>query len=188
MVCHPFTEGQRVGRYGRILGDLSSFIEGKKKIEQLTNFLATSEELARVEQNLITNAYALRNVRAFLLWSETLIGDGERSIEGGSMTVEHLLPNSPGKETYWRTRFPGPDWERYANQIGNLVLVSSRMNSNLARRDFPEKKEMVAKRIKAGWVITDKALENDDWGPKQIEQRTAELIKRATGIMKSKLA
>jgi hypothetical protein len=188
MLCFPFTEGQRVGRYGRILVDLSALVDGKKPPSALTNLTATTDELNRVEQNLMLNAYALRNVKAFLLWSETLVGDGGRSIEAGNMTVEHLLPNTPGSETYWISRFPGEKWEQYANQIGNLVLVSARMNGNLSRKDFIEKKAMVANRVKAGWIITDKALESTDWTSQVIEERGHELLKKAKTAMKNKVS
>lgn len=188
MLCFPFTEGQRVGRYGRILVDLSGFVDGKKTFADLTNLLASTDELKKVEQNLTIDAYALRNVKAFLLWSETLVGDGSRSIEAGNMTVEHLLPNTLGNEPYWLSRFPPPKWEECANQIGNLVLVSARMNGTLSRKDFPDKKAVVANRVKAGWIITDKALESSDWTPKQIEDRTRELVKRAKITMKPKLS
>jgi hypothetical protein len=42
--------------------------------------------------------------------------------------------------------------------------------------------------VKAGWIITDKALENDDWSPPQIDARNHDLIKRAKAAMKTKLA
>jgi uncharacterized protein with ParB-like and HNH nuclease domain len=188
MLCYPFTEGQRVGRYGRILTDLAELVDKKKKNNQASNLVATNDEIARVTQNLLTNAYSLRNIRAFLLWSETLVGDGARSIESGSMTVEHLLPNTPGRETYWLSRFPDQKWEEYSNNIGNLVLVSSRMNRDLARKDFPEKKKVVSKKLKNGWIITDQALEQTEWNAAHIEQRGKDLIHRATSVMKSKLS
>jgi hypothetical protein len=139
MLCTPFTEGHRVGRYGRILVELENLVIGKSAVDKMVNLYASDEELLRIEQILVSNAYALRNIRAFLLWSETLVGDGGRSIESGKMTVEHLLPQSVGKEEYWVERF-GNQWERYANQIGNLVLVSSRMNARLARRPFRKRR------------------------------------------------
>jgi hypothetical protein len=186
MLCAPFTEGQRVGRYGRILVELENLVIGKIAADKMIYLLAGDEELSRIEQNLFTNAYALRNIRAFLLWSETLVGDGERSIESEKMTVEHLLPQSVGQEEYWVDRF-GDKWQHYANHIGNLVLVSRRMNARLARRSFPDKKATIKKRVKAGWTITDQALENADWTPDLIENRGRELLRRARGAMRSPL-
>lgn len=188
MLCTPFREGQRVGRYGRILVELEDLVSGKRSIDKLVNILATDEELKTIQTNLETNAYELRNIRAFLLWSETLVGDGGRSIEAGKMTVEHLLPKTLGKEKYWTDRFTPKQWDTSANHIGNLVLASARMNNKLARKPFPEKKKTVKKHTKAGWIITDHVLDdNDDWTPKLIIERGAELLKRAKGAMSSKI-
>jgi hypothetical protein len=184
MLCTPFREGQRVGRYGRILVEFEEVASGKLPTDKIVNLKATPDELSKIEQNLFSDAYGLRNIRAFLLWSETLVGDGGRSIEAGKMTVEHVLPNKVGTETYWVGKF-GTDWERYANHIGNLVLVSSRMNNKLARKAFPDKKEIIKKRVKAGWIITDQALENDDWTPALVQDRGAQLLRRAKGMMTS---
>src|SRR5262249_20618655 len=144
--------------------------------DKMVNLLAGDEELSRVEQNLFTNAYALRNIRAFLLWSETLVGDGGRSIESWEMTMGHLLPPSVGQEKYWVDRFDDK-WQHYANHIGNLVLVSSRLNARLARRPFPDKKDVIKKRVKTGWIITDQAMDNADWTPDLIENRGRELLR-----------
>jgi len=186
MLCTPFTEGQRVGRYGRIIVELESLIAGSSP-DKLTNLSATDDELAKIEQNLQADAYSLRNIRAFLLWSETLVGDGGRSIESGKMTVEHLLPNKVGDEKYWQDRFPGDQWAKHANQIGNLVLVSSRMNSKMSRRSFPDKKKIIKKRVKGGWIITDQALENNDWIPGLVMGRSEDLLKRAKSAMRAKI-
>jgi uncharacterized protein with ParB-like and HNH nuclease domain len=186
MLCTPFTEGQRVGRYGRVLVEITEVLAKKKTFSELKNILCSGEELSRIEQNLVSDAYSLRNVRAFLLWSETLVGDGGRSIEAGKMTVEHLLPNKVGTEPYWTKQF-GREWETYSNHIGNLVLVSSKLNNDLGRRPFQEKKEIIKRRIKTGWVITDQALENEDWTPQLVKKRGEELIRRAKSIMKSRI-
>jgi hypothetical protein len=38
-----------------------------------------------------------------------------------------------------------------------------------------------------GWIITDQALDEEDWTPELIEKRGAELIRRAKGAMRSPL-
>jgi hypothetical protein len=62
------------------------------------------------------------------------------------------------------------------------------MNRDLARKDFPEKKKVVSKKLKNGWIITDQALEQTEWNAAHIEQRGKDLIHRATSVMKSKLS
>ncbi|MDX2205334.1 MAG: DUF262 domain-containing protein [Hyphomicrobiaceae bacterium] len=187
MLCVPFTEGQRVGRYGRIIAELDELVAGGLSPEKLTHINATEDEVAKMELNLAANAYELRNIKAFLLWSETLIGDGERSIESGPMTVEHVLPNVPGSEPYWLNRFPNGKWEELSNNIGNLCLVSSRMNAKLARRDFPAKVEIIQRRSRTGWALTDEITDSNDWTPAAISDRASRIIKRAKGVMTTQL-
>jgi hypothetical protein len=55
----------------------------------------------------------------------------------------------------------------------------------MARRSFPEKSEVIKRHVKAGWVVTDQALDQADWTPDKIEAHGKALLSRAKGAMQS---
>lgn len=55
-------------------------------------------------------------------------------------TVEHILPQTPGADGYWQTRFDETLQRKYRHDLGNLSLCLPEENSWLSNKPFPEKK------------------------------------------------
>ena len=102
-----------------------------------------------------------------------------------STSIEHILPQTPESD-YWKTAFSnylGTDnGSKIINSLGNLLLLSSSSeNSSLCNYSFPVKKEMSVQSkkfsYKDGSRSARKVAECDYWTPKEIFERTNELLK-----------
>jgi len=84
-------------------------------------------------------------------------------VDFDEMTIEHLASQR--------------DNGRRAGEIGNLILVNSKLNNKLASAAFPKKKEILRK-AKGQWV-PEEVLEAARWGEREIKRRTRALSERA---------
>ena len=90
------------------------------------------------------------------------------AIDPEKMTIEHLVPESPAK---------GPNLavEQVAS-IGNLILVTQKINNKLANKGFSDKKAI----LKSCNVWVDDVITNaQTWGPAEIQQRATLLAVEA---------
>jgi len=90
------------------------------------------------------------------------------SIEWERMTVEHLANQSirPGSSLK----------DEDVARIGNLLLVSEELNEDLKSKPFPEKMKILRG---SNMYLDDYLSKQQNWGRKQIEERTDDLAKIA---------
>lgn len=117
-------------------------------------FLASLERFARGEANceLVPNA------------------------EVSAVNLEHVLPETLSED--WK----GLNAEiagAYARRIGNLVLLSSKKNSELGNQGFAKKKATLAA---SEFVLTKEVGEADNWGPDEIDARQGKLAEMALKV------
>lgn len=90
------------------------------------------------------------------------------TIDYDAMTIEHLVPQSMRESKGYA--------DNQIGQLGNLLLVSSELNTKLSNKPFKDKKRILAE----NGIAVPKAIQSaDDWTGGDIEQRTAELAEKA---------
>lgn len=89
-------------------------------------------------------------------------------IDYDQMTIEHLASQNPkaGKSI----------GDEFVGQLGNLLLVDSHMNNELANKDFRRKKEIL--KSSKVWIDPD-IRKATAWGEKEISKRTKKMAKLA---------
>jgi uncharacterized protein with ParB-like and HNH nuclease domain len=92
----------------------------------------------------------------------------DKVIDYDLMTIEHILPQSEiGKNDIN---------EKDVGQIGNLILVPSKLNTELGKKNFLDKKRILESKN----VLLDEKVKNvTSWGKQQIEERTKWLAENA---------
>lgn len=110
------------------------------------------------------------------------LAGGLQSLPAADFTVEHILPQKPGRNSAWREWFPvAEERERCTNSIGNLVLVRRRQNENARNRELPDKLEIYFGGPDADVpAITAELNGISEWRPEHImarEQRLLTIIK-----------
>ncbi len=87
--------------------------------------------------------------------------------------MEHIYPQTPS----------GERWENHAalvNRLGNLTLLSRRLNVAIKNGDFATKKASAY--IHSDIVMTKELLAREAWDPAGIDERQAELSRWVSGI------
>lgn len=135
------------------------------------------EDFSQVE---ITNGplarYILRTV------NDELAGDTGVKTEDDpdKVNLEHILPKSI--PDHWKATFPDDERppEDYVHRLGNLTLLQKRLNTVVKNEDFEAKKAGAFD--ENPYEISQYILEQDIWGPDQIEERQRNLAAAAPSI------
>lgn len=140
-------------------------------------------ELSRDEQRLI--AFNLRTLHArsqlacklVLLRLNDLLAGEPQYLDPANFTVEHVLPQKPGRTSQWREWFPSAeDRERNTQSIGNLILVSRDENEQARNLDFDRKLEIYfGANPERQPLITREIAQTREWRAEAIREREERL-------------
>ena len=116
--------------------------------------------------------------RTLLLRLDSLLADRGARYEHATITVEHVLPRNPERNSQWLIDFPD-DEERteWTDRLANLVLLSRTTNSSALNHDFDRKKKVYFQ--KGGVVtfaLTSQVLNETEWTPDVLKRRQKMLI------------
>jgi hypothetical protein len=118
-----------------------------------------------------------RVVRYILCALEKQASGQEYSLVGESLSVEHVLPQSPGDG--WDA-FTDEEVEAMVYRLGNMTLLQSRANRDAGNATYAEKRELLEQ---SGFAISRKlAGENLVWNPERIAAHQAWMANQATAI------
>lgn len=154
-------------------GQSKSLAEVKKVLLNL--YPSNSEfELAFATKTLSETAMA----RLLLSELEThLSANAEKIASPDKLTLEHILPRSPGAGWPEALR-GGPEHDELVSRLGNLTLLTPESNSSLPD-DFAGKK-----RVYSGSAlhITRMVAEAEEWNEEAIDARQRELARHAVKV------
>ena len=141
-------------------------------------------ELARDELRNIQ--YNLRNLHArsqltcklvLLRLDDEMMGAMQRH-DPGSLTVEHVLPQKPSRNSQWRTWFPAADEREACTQsLGNLVLVTKDENDRARNLELARKQEVYFARGRDAALALTRDIDGlDAWQAPEILAREERLL------------
>jgi hypothetical protein len=97
------------------------------------------------------------------------------------VSIEHVLPQTVDKGSDWETLFPDEAKRKeWTHRIGNLVLLTRRINSSASNWDFKTKKEKYFQ-SKSGaitFALTLRVLQKDAWNLSTLEENQKVLIEK----------
>ncbi|WP_366870771.1 DUF1524 domain-containing protein [uncultured Ruegeria sp.] len=84
------------------------------------------------------------------------------------MTSHRLFHNPRRTQFRWglapkNSAFPQGIWQDDSNRIGNLLLVSGRTNTKMARKPFLEKVGYIGETCASSWIWAQDTLNEQDW-------------------------
>ena len=130
--------------------------------------------------------YGWRGLRYFLYEYETHLASGKGgspkvywSETDGADSIEHILPQYVGNQSYWQDRFDAETHEGYLHDIGNLTLTKG--NPSLGNKSFPDKRGNNGTKVycyaKSLLCEENEIAEKwDDWTKESINERRAMLL------------
>ncbi|MBA4155687.1 MAG: DUF262 domain-containing protein [Chitinophaga sp.] len=99
------------------------------------------------------------------------------SLDTDRVNLEHVLPSNPTSE--WTANFKPDELRAYQNRLGNLALMSSKMNSTIGNCSFSDKKELYRK---SSFNLTKSISEEGVWNKQAIENRQSIMADLAVKI------
>ena len=169
---------ERIDRFSK----LTAAIEAGRDLSSGESPLHLSpSEQARVYTHLggpFYESLAARARSAILLRLDAFLSDGSAEYEYQTVTVEHVLPQTPPAGSQWLDWFPEEDDRvSWVHRIGNLALLTRKKNSAASNYDFErKKKEYFFRKGISPFVITTQVLDKPEWTPDVVQQRQADLL------------
>lgn len=96
-------------------------------------------------------------------------------VDLSSLSVEHLMPQTPTKEWYEQLGVDEETYQRNVHRLGNLTLAAKRDNSIMQNKVWKYKNEILAGT--SHLKINEELINLDKWTIKSIDDRTSKLIK-----------
>ena len=107
-------------------------------------FMVTTEEILRI---LSSGIYGRGYGRYVLLKVDLAYhGHTTKFSPPETISIEHILPQTPDADSKWVSDFTGQDREKWTNRLGNLILLSRRKNTAQSNLDYLQKKEKYFKK------------------------------------------
>ncbi len=137
--------------------------------------LAVSRSEQQIVRSVLSQAnYAKRRYRLFLLMRINAAIEGDDVVEITSdATIEHVFPSKPAAGSRWDADFPETIASRYRSMLGNLTLLTETEQNKARNHDFDLKRRVLAG---SRFALSRRLAGHPAWGPKQIDQATAEMI------------
>lgn len=174
-----FDENDRIERHAKVLEEISADTATTGK---LASVLRSEKEKAYAKAVLMGDIYNLspKPKRTFvLLRLDQALSSGEARYDFETITVEHVLPQTPPDASEWVTWWPdAKEREQSVHRIGNLALLNRRQNSAAKNWDFDTKKSKYFQKKTGGspFQITSQVLKESTWTPIAFERRQAEAV------------
>lgn len=109
------------------------------------------------------SVYGRRFTRYLLVKLDYLYQDHAQRMAFESLSVEHVLPQTPADGSQWKKDFTDEQRKEWTDRLGNLVLISTTKNSSQGRSDYTEKKsKYFAKKINT-CPNSLRVLQNTQW-------------------------
>lgn len=97
------------------------------------------------------------------------------------ISIEHVLPQTVEKGSEWEKLFPDESIrDQWIHRVGNLVLLTRRINSSASNWDFKTKKDKYfqSKKGAATFALTLRVLQKGSWTLGDLEQNQKDLIEQ----------
>ena len=123
--------------------------------------------------------YGRRFARYILLKLDFLYHENNHKISIETISVEHILPQTPAKGSQWEKDFNDDERAEYTNMLGNLVLISKRKNSEQGRLDYKDKKEKYFKKVSSSCANSLRVMRDYDvWNVSSLQKNQNECVEK----------
>jgi hypothetical protein len=168
---------ERTSRYARVLTDVQ---QDKDLFVADSPLQLTDVEKQDISTTLDGDLYLEPKIRLYvLLRLDSELSKGQATYNYPTITVEHVLPQTPAPGSVWVQWFPTEDLrEKYTHRLGNLVLLPRRKNSEAQNFDFDVKKQKYFSSAKgvSSFALTSQVLKETNWTPGIVGNRQTQLL------------
>ena len=175
-------ENMRISRYAKVV----STIREDASIEDILATMDLTEYDRRIARMVLAGSFNQKEpirIPVLLRLDEHLSG-AIATYEVPIITVEHVLPRRPKDDSEWVRNFPDEKERKFwTERLGNLALLSRRINNQAGNYSFDKKKnEYFTNNGVTPFAITTSILQETEWTPEVVERRQRALFEAACKI------
>lgn len=122
--------------------------------------------------------YGRRFTRYLLLKLDYLYQDHSHRMTLDTLSVEHVLPQSPAEDSQWIRDFSEKDREEWTDRLGNLVLISTKKNTSQGRLDYVDKRAKYFKKAINTCPNSLRVLLSPKWTLSELQANHNEVVSR----------
>jgi hypothetical protein len=169
---------ERIERFSQLTAAVA---KGSNLAEDTSPLQLTSTDQFEVYAKLegaFYESFAARARTTILLRLDMLLSEGDAQYDYMTITVEHVLPQSPADGSSWLAWFPTEnDRIRWVHTLGNLALLTRKKNSAASNYEFERKKQSYfAQGGISPFVLTTQVLSQSQWTPTVVSERQKQLL------------
>lgn len=113
-------------------------------------------------------------LRSLMVRLEMAVQAGVPRVDRNDVSVEHILPVKPRKNSYWERQFSADArvQREYVQKLGNLALVPPSLNSSLGNKVYKTKRKLVCQAGAHSYFATAAVFaEHADWTKRIVDER-----------------
>ncbi|MEZ4919432.1 MAG: DUF262 domain-containing HNH endonuclease family protein [Saprospiraceae bacterium] len=165
------TPTTRIEGMNNIIKEIEDKAKNKEDVDFQIETLLTSEMFDFNESEFLMQikdgtVYGRRFARYLLRKVDFLLDEPlhtERRNSYSTMSVEHVLPQTPKEDSQWLVDFTQEQRNEWTHRLGNLVLISRRKNTSQGRLDFDEKKKKYFEKSIESFPNSLMVMQKPDW-------------------------
>jgi hypothetical protein len=176
MHIRRFDVTQRIERYGRVLGAIE---RGDDLRDAASPLQLEGPERKQTLDLLDGEIYTVTRLRLYvMLRLDSTLSSGGADYDHPTVTVEHVLPQSPKANSLWCGDFTEDERSYWVHRLANLVLLARKKNAEASNKDFQEKKRtyFTGRSGTSPFPLTTQVLQQSTWTPDVLRERQAELL------------
>lgn len=173
----------RIEKYGKVLSAIEIEEENPKLLEESLSL--SDEEKSHILKALEGDVYNTQFCKYLLLRLDESFSEGSASYNHPVISIEHILPQNPARDSEWMTLFPDEVTRRnLTNRLGNLVLLSRRKNSMAQNYSFEKKKSLYFcnEGGMSSFSLTTRVLSYNKWTQDEILEQQKSLTEKCIDI------
>jgi hypothetical protein len=164
-----------------IYGNLITEIEADTPLDEMVWLDLDKDDKERFREELDGNVYEFtpRRRNYLLLRLDSFISDGAASYDAKVLTIEHVLPQTVGKDSEWADWWPDAgERKAWVHRLANLVPLNKKKNSAAQNYDFERKCDIYFAGTKSvsSYALTSQVIAENEWTPEVVEDRQHALL------------
>jgi hypothetical protein len=172
-------------RAARFAGVLPAIARGTVLDPERSPCLMTRDDHRHITSNL-RNLHARhpQTSKLVLLRLNDELAGSPQNLDPSEWTVEHVLPQSPSRNSRWRLWFPDPnERDNFTQSLGNLVLVRRSQNDRASNQELERKQAIYFDGPHEQMpAVTREIGTAREWGPAQIREREERFLRILSSI------
>lgn len=171
----------RIQRYGRLLKEIEN---GDELSASNSAMELTDAEKTAVKARLDGDVYRGTTRLYVLLRLDEALSTGAATYDYKTITVEHVLPQTPAGGSAWKQEFDDDAHARWVHRLGNLVLLNRRKNSAAQNFEFDTKKAkyFTGRTGVSPFSLTTQVLSESTWTKATVERRQRDALAKLTAL------